>query len=278
MFRMTNRSIFWRISSALLALMILSACTAAVDVPINTPVEAPTDLVVTDAPTQSSVEEPTQSAPGVFVDISSITQDVTSQVVPAVPASADHPWWEVMPEYTLLTLQGYSIADHLLDAQIFVFPVEGLGMNEVVGQTPGNLQALLQSQQVGESIPYLPAYNAGQVIHAQVAFLDFKNGKGVRYLTQFDQAPLPINNYELHYTFQGLTGDGKYYVAAVLPVNLPDLPADGSVDLNNPPSNFMEDFPTYLSDTVNMLNGQPASAFSPDLSALDAMMGSLEIK
>jgi hypothetical protein len=75
-----------------------------------------------------------------------------------------------------------------------------------------------------------------------------------------------------------LTSDGKYYVAAVLPVNLPALPMDASVNLNNPPTNFMEDFPTYLSDTVNMLNGQPASAFTPDLSTLDAMIGSLEIK
>jgi hypothetical protein len=278
MFRMTDRSKNWRISSVLLALVMLSACNTSVDVPINTPVVVPTDPVVIEAPTQAPVEEPTQSAPSVSVDISSVAQGITSQVVAAVPASADHPWWEVMPEYTLLTLQGYSIADHLLDAQIFVYPVEGLGVNEVVGQTPGNLQALLQSQQVGESMPYLPAYNAGQVIHAQVAFLDFKNGKGVRYLTQFDQAPLPINNYELHYTFQGLTSDGKYYVAAVLPVNLADLPSDASVDLNNPPANLMEDFPTYLSDTVNMLNGQPSSAYRPDLSALDAMVESLEIK
>ena len=278
MFRLTNRSIFLRVSSVVLALIVLSACNTTVNVPINTPVEAPTDPVATEAPTQSPAGEPTQAAPGVSVDVSGVAQGVTSQVVAAVPASADHPWWEVMPEYTLLTLQGYSIADHLLDAQIFVYPVDGLGVNEVVGQTPGNLQALLQSQQAGDSMPYLPAYNAGQVMHAQVAFLDFKNGKGVRYLTQFDQAVIPINNDELHYTFQGLTSDGAYYVAAVLPVNLPDLPSDASVDLNNPPANFMEDFPTYLSDTVTMLNGQPASAFSPDLSALDAMMESLEIK
>jgi hypothetical protein len=268
-----------RIFAALSALTLaLVACNLFAGIPTQAPVEAPTDPAVTEAPTQAPVEEPTQGPPAVTVDVSGVAQEVTSQVVEAVPSGADRPRWEAMPQYTLLTLQGYPTPDHLLKTQIFVYPVEGLSVNETAGGVVGSLQALLQSQDAGDSMPYLPLYNAGQVMHAQVAFLDFKNGKGVRYLTQFDQAPLPINNYELHYTFQGLTSDGAYYVAAVLPVNLPELPADGSVDLNNPPQNFVEDFPTYLSDTVDMLDGQPASAFTPDLGLLDAMIGSLEIK
>jgi hypothetical protein len=276
MFRM---KIYSRISGATLGLtLLLSACNMLANAPTQEPVEAATESVVTEAPNQAPVVEPTQGPPAVTLDINGVAQEVTSQVVEAVPSSADHPWWEVMPQYTVLTLDGYPTPDHLLETQIFVYPVEGLSVNETAGGVVGSLQALLQSQGAGDSMPYLPLYNAGQVMHAQVKYLDFKNGTGVRYLTQFDQAPLPINNYELHYTFQGLTSDGKYYVAAVLPVNLPELPADASVDLNNPPQNFVEDFPTYLSDTVNMLNGQPASAFTPDLGLLDAMMESLEIK
>jgi hypothetical protein len=279
MFRVKNHSFFLHISGVSLALMLLlSACNVPANIPTQAPVEAPTEPVATDVPTQAPVEKPTQGAPTVSVDLNGVAQAFTSQVVAAVPPGADHPAWEVMPEYTLLTLQGYSIADHLMEAQIFVYPVEGLSVNEAASGIPGSLGALLQSQQVGDTMPYLPLYNAGQVMHAQVAYLNFKSGQGVRYLTQFDQAPLPINNYELHYTFQGLTNDGAYYVAAVLPVNLRGLPSDASVDVNNPPSNFMEDFSKYLSDTVNMLNGQPPSVFSPNLSALDALIGSLEIK
>jgi len=264
MFRLIDRSVFWRISSVLLALLI-SACNAPVNVPINTPVEAPTIPVVADAPS-------------VTVDVSGVAQDFTSQVVAAVDPGSDGPGWGVMPQHTLLMLQDYPTPDHLLKAQIFVFPIDGLRANETTNVVLESLVALLQSQQAVNSMPYLPLYNAAQVMHTQVKHLVFKSGRGVRYLTQFDQAPLPINNYELHYTFQGLTSDGEYYVAAVLPVNQFDLPADASVDLDNSPANFMEDFPAYLSDTVNMLNGQPASAFTPDLSALDAMMESLEIK
>lgn len=277
MFRMKPHSFFLRLSVTLLALL-LTACNVPANVPAPAPTETSTNPVDTAAPTEAPAEETGQGAPAVTIDLNGVAQDFTSQVIEAVPASADHPWWEAMPQYMQLTLQGYPISGHLMQAQIYVYPVEDLGVNEVAGQVPESLQALLQSQQAGDLIPYLPPYNAAQVMHAQVGYLDFKNGSGVRYLTQFDQAVLPINNYELHYTFQGLTSDGKYYVAAVLPVNLPGLPADGNVDLDNPPANFVEDFPAYLAGTVDMLNGQPASAFTPDLSTLDAMMGSLEIK
>ena len=109
-------------------------------------------------------------------------------------------------------------------------------------------------------------------MHAQVQFLNFNHGTGVRYLTQFDQGILPINNYELIYTFQGLTSDGKYCIAAVLPVTHPDLPADAAVN-----SDLANDFQSYLSQTVTMLNEQPADSFTPDLNALDALIRSLEI-
>jgi hypothetical protein len=88
---------------------------------------------------------------------------------------------------------------------------------------------------------------------------------------------IPINNYELIYTYQGLTTDGKYYVAAVLPVTHPSLPADGNVT-GNEPAEFNSDFPAYLVNVVDTLNPQAANSFTPDLTQLDAMMSSLEIK
>jgi hypothetical protein len=98
----------------------------------------------------------------------------------------------------------------------------------------------------------------------------------VRYLTQFDQAPLPINSYELIYTFQGLTGDGRYYIAAVLPVTHPELPAGQQVGAEQAAG--LDDFPAYLAKTVAGLDGQPAGSFTPGLTNLDALIGSIEIK
>lgn len=139
------------------------------------------------------------------------------------------------------------------------------------------MQNLLQSQQAGQYLPFLPLFNASQALHAQDKYLDFKNGKGVRFLTQFDQAPLPINNFELIYTYQGLTADGNFYVAAVLPINHPSLPADNKITGKEPPE-FTSDFPKYLANTASALEQQPAGSFTPDLAKLDAMMSSWEVK
>jgi hypothetical protein len=246
----------------------LPTATLAAPTPISVPTSAP-------APTSAgSAETP---LPAVRVDVSSVAQSITSQTVEAVPSSTDRPWWETMPQHMILSLQGYPIAEHLLQPQIFVYPLADLAMNEAAGNTAQSLQVLLQERQTEQVLPFLPLINAAQVLHTQVKYLDFKNGQGVRFLTQYDQGPLPVNNHELIYTYQGLTSDGKYYLAAVLPVNRPGLPADENVT-GDLPADFIEDFPAYLAETVAMLDQQPPSAYTPDLSLLDAMIQSIEIK
>ncbi|HJS28824.1 MAG TPA: hypothetical protein VJ768_04350, partial [Anaerolineales bacterium] len=266
------------ITFLILALGVVSACSPQEIGPTVVDTEtlpAPTDAIlhptatITSAPTPAVSAEP--GAASATLDVSGVAAGVTSQVVEAVPPSPDAPWWEAVPQHTLLTLQGYPIAGHLMQPQIFIYPVEGLNENEFAGSEVDRLATWLQNQQTGESMPYLPLYNAAQVFHAQSKILDFKNGGGVRFLTQYDQAPLPINNHELHYTFQGLTSDGKYYVAVVLPVTLPALPADETVTEDQAPD-FISKFPTYLTETVDMLNQQPDGAFMPDMSALDSMI------
>lgn len=246
---------------------LLSACTLGVSI------EAPTPVVVT-----PTVAAPVAAAlPAVTLEASAVARSVTTQIVEAVPPTAEGPWWEPMPQYTLLTLQGYPISGHSHEPQVFVYPVGGLAVNETARQVPSNLWTLLQSQQAGQVLPYLPLSNAAQVMHAQVQYLDFKNGQGVRYLTQFDQAANPINNHELLYTYQGLTSDSQYYVAVVLPVNLAGLPLY-ETETANLPQEFTSDFPTYLVNTVKLLDQSPASAYAPDLSQLDALVQSLEVK
>ncbi|MGE5222515.1 MAG: hypothetical protein ACM3PY_08765 [Omnitrophica WOR_2 bacterium] len=224
-------------------------------------------------PTQPS----TGALDGITLDYSAVAQDVTVETVPAKSASANGPIWDVAPEYRRLTLQGYPVANHLHKPQIFVYPAGDLASaNESMGKIAADLQALLQSQKAGDNLPFLPLFNAAQVMHAQVQYLEFKNGKGVRYLTQFDQAPLPISNYDLFYTFQGLTSDGKFYIAAILPVTNPELPAGSTV--SDQQATEMSDFPGYLSKMVSLLEQQPASSFTPDLDKLDALIKSMEVK
>lgn len=214
---------------------------------------------------------------GITLDFSALAENVSIETVPAQPANAHVPFWETLPEYRRLTLEGYPVTDRLHTPQIFIYPVASLApVNEYAGEAAEDLGALLQSRQVSDTLPFLPLFNAAQVMHAQVQFLDFVNGEGVRFLTQFDQAPLPINNNELFYTFQGLTSDGNYYVSAVLPVTHPELP-DGS-QVSDQQAEVMEDFQSYLNETITLLNGQPADSFTPNLSILDAMIQSIEVK
>jgi len=162
--------------------------------------------------------------------------------------------------------------------QIYVYPVNDLvAANESAGEVVASLRALMQTKQEGDKLPFLPLINQSQVMHAQVKYLNFQNGIGVRYLTQFAQAITPINNYELIYTYQGLTGDGEYYVAVVMPLNHGSLPPDQKITGQEPPE-FSSDFAKYLENIVNTFNQQPADAFTPDLSKLDAMVQSIEIK
>jgi hypothetical protein len=213
-----------------------------------------------------------------FLWIPPIASGLYTETVAALPAGDNTPYWEVLPEYTRANLHGYLLSNHLIQPQIFIYPVKDLGkVNEGAGKVIASLQTLLQSPQEIQDMPFLPLINELQVMHANIQYLNFKNGQGLRYLTQFNQGVVPINNQGLIYTYQGITSDGKYYVAAVLPVNHPSLPADVNA-IANISLEFSTDYPVYLTNVIDTLNTQPGNTFTPDLTQLDVMMSSLKIK
>lgn len=274
--------LFWqRLTTPLVVVVLLSACSTTgttTTQPDPTATSAPVATVEPIATIATTAVPVTTGSPQISLDTSGIAAGFQTETIAAVTEAEGGPYWGVMPEYTLLTLQNYPISNHLLTPQIFIYPVEELQtVNEGTKPIVTSLQTLIQSPQEISPMPFLPLLNAQQVIHAHVQYLDFQDGQGVRYLTQFDQAFIPINNYELIYTYQGLTSDGKYYVAAVLPVSHPSLPTDAAVT-GNEPAEFSSDFPTYLANVVASLNPQAANTFTPDLAQLDAMMSSLEVK
>jgi hypothetical protein len=243
------------------AVLLLSACQ-------------PAAIATASKPTQPiSNEDPD----GITLDTSALAQNISAENVAAVPASPDAPYWEAVPQYRRLTLQGYPVSNHLFKPQIFIYPAADLASaNEAMNKIAGNLQVFLQTQQSGDQLPFLPLFNAAQVLHAQVQTLDFKGGKGVRFLTQLAQGMVKVNNHELVYTFQGLTSDGKYYIAAVLPVTNPALPADSK--LSDELGKALNDYPAYRSEMVTLLNQQADDSFTPDLNQLDTMIRSIEVK
>jgi len=254
----------------------LSTSTTAEPTSTSTPIIT-IEATATVAPLATEIPD-SIGLPQLILETGSIASGFQSETIPEVTDSVNYPYWEVLPKYSRVTLENYPIQDHLMKPQIFIYPVAELAkINEGAATIITSLKTLLQSPQEIENMPFLPLFNAAQMMHTNIQYLDFKNGQGLRYLTQFSQGFVSVNNYELIYTYQGLTSDGKYYVAAVLPVNHPSLPVDGQVTGSEPPE-FASNFKDYVKNVVKSLNPQAAYSFTPDLTQLDAMMSSLEIK
>jgi hypothetical protein len=187
----------------------------------------------------------------------------------------------VNPEYTELTLTGYILAERFFTPTISVYPVQRFSelLPDVIPARVAELQGLIGGGSPAVGLPLLPIFNAGQEFFAQYKVMAFASGSGIRYLTQYSQYTDPINNHELFYTFQGLTGDGKYWISAILPISNPLLPADGNTLPNGQSQEeFGNNFTTYIADLTNQLNSQPAEGFSPAISALDGLIASIQIQ
>ncbi len=207
----------------------------------------------------------------------SLAQGATPETVPG-QSGADMPPWEISPQATRITLNGYLLPETFHEPTIMVYPAaEFAALSDGAKQQIDALRLLLTQRPASVSgvLPFLPLWNAAQVMHTRMAFLNFKNGTGVRYLTQYGQDVSPINGYDMFYTFQGLTGDGKYYVSIVLPVSNPVLP-DKDAAAQSPA--FQNNYQGYLQEVKNQLEAQPPSSFVPDLSTLDGLAQSVEIK
>lgn len=119
----------------------------------------------------------------------------------------------------------------------------------------------------------LPFNNSTGIVQSKVQYLDFKTGKGVLFLTQYsqDSLPTPINNEELTCNFQGLTDEGKYYVAARFAITHPSLPKgiDFTKNTRQDPKR------NYLKREERLLNSFVDASFRPSLKSLKSLIASI---
>jgi len=193
--------------------------------------------------------------------------------------------WEVAPAHVKLTFKGYPLQGTMWEASLHFYPAQQFSaMDDGAAQISTSLKSVIGNpSSLPGHLPFLPLINAQQDFYAQAKVLQFKNGTGIRYITQFDQAPLPVNNQEMFYTFQGLTSDGNTYLSLTLPISSPVLPAN-----NNPNSpvptggiafdqNDLSKFPQYLSAVTGVLNSASPGSFSPSLSTMDELVNSIGV-
>ena len=254
----------------------------------------PTVISATDTPEQpTSSPEPTHDTAPTLIsppqaDFGGVTffydpqiaSSVSGEEVSAVGSGQGAPR-EVQPAAIKFSFDGYPVADSINTPVILIYPVKDYQsvsdaaakiideLRQVIATHPQNFPA--------EGLPFLPSWNAAQMMHTKVAYFDFSNGTGVRYLTQYGQATSPINNRYLFYTYQGLTSDDKYYISAIFPVTNAILPPDSSVVPGGDYQAFSDNFLTYLAGMQDKLDAQPEDAFLPSLTMLDNMIKSITI-
>ena len=122
-------------------------------------------------------------------------------------------------------------------------------------------------------LPTLPQMPATNDFAAQISYLDLADGgAGVRFVGRFAQDVSPIENYQLRYIFQGLSGDGQFLIVAQLPITTTALPEALQTMDGDAYNDFAANYTTYLAETTAAFDALATSDFAPDLATLDAML------
>jgi hypothetical protein len=253
----------------------------------------PASIAPTQVPPGEAQPTPVPQSNGITVNFNNLSFmipnglaiGIAGETVPAVTADNGAPW-EVGPAYIKVTLSSYPLQGTMWQPEIRIYPADEYRLiNPIAGQRLDEIKSITANPNGSQpaNLPFLPFINAAQDFHAQMQVVNFQNGSGIRYITQFDQAPIPVNNQEMFYTFQGLSQDGKYFISATLPVNLAFLPADNSLNSPTPADgipmvwNNFENFPTYLTAITQKISTTDPNAFNPTLTTLDALIQSIKI-
>lgn len=211
-----------------------------------------------------------------------VAQDAGGEVVPAV-VDANSPWWEIAPEHVKFTLTGYQLQDKFLEPQVFVYPADDYAkVNSNAAEQIQKLKAVISGGPLTKDTVPNWSTNAAQLIAAKMQVVDFQSGRGVRFLTQYDQYPAPINNHQVFYHFQGLTSDGKYYIVAILPVTSSILAEDEKPGSAVPAGGVAIPSATgpdqgYYDAVTKALDGMYEDSFNPSLFQLDALVQSITV-
>lgn len=213
----------------------------------------------------------------------SLATNVVGQTVAEGKVGPEGFWWEAMPRLTMFEFRGFAGVSVLKPA-IYVIPVRSSYKSLYPGQNIdpwasgiSDMRTLLtqkpdlHSFPVGK-LPYLPPINAAAIPVGKQQYINFANGPAARYLVQITQDASPASRDDTFYTFQGLTNDGKYYIAAVFPafpITPSAIPGYGK-DITT-----IDEYSRRVSEVLGRVDN---SAYRPDLNKLDDMMRSLSVQ
>ncbi|MBN8580086.1 MAG: hypothetical protein J0L96_05390 [Anaerolineae bacterium] len=283
------------IASTLALLITALACggTAPLtDQPTIETIVAATLQAVTEQAANNPSSSPSQNGiPVSFQNVSLVIPEglasgATSELVPAADDSIGGPWG-VAPEYIEFVLVNYSPRDDFRPPVIHIYPAqEYAAVNSWAQSSIAKLQAILASPSMpltNDNLSTIPFNGAAtQQYAAQAKLIAFQNGNGVGMLSQYAQFPGPILKDNSYYHYEGLTSDGKYMVAIMLPATLPlqataeNPSADGIIY----PSDISDvnGLNAYFQGVTDFLNAASPDSFQPNLALLEALIQSIHIQ
>lgn len=188
--------------------------------------------------------------------------------------------WDQVP----IDEMGYPGSDREGKGSVIVYRLADIAPYEFSQQQVEQLQALLAGRPdlaeymrvsddlMAFKLPFLPVFPAGQVIRARAQYMDTSALQGISYVTVYRQDVSPFIASEFYYTFQGLSADGLFYVAAMFPLTIEGFPVDYPTDFDY--EAFIARLNEYFAESIAQINAAPAESFSPRLEQLDAVIQS----
>jgi len=173
------------------AATIESLTTLVAETPAPIPTEAEISPEATEDPLYGGEFVVIESGGLIFRLPVEVAQTAAVSVVQADDPNQGWPEF-ALPERRIASFLGYRIQNHFHTPVIYVYPLLGLYQGGQIGAaTAARLQALLNDPafnlQAEADLPFLPPFNAAQVIHVLEQRLESEHNIGIRYLTLYSQ-------------------------------------------------------------------------------------------
>jgi hypothetical protein len=248
----------------------------ATPTPVQQPPSSEPPTPVPPAPTSAPAFEGKAVTVGnvSFVLPNGLASAASGAQIPAADEQSAAPW-DVAPAHIEITLDGYPPQTNMFKPKIYVYPaLEYATVHPGTAESIKRLQSILANPAsvTPENLPGVPFFNAAQMFAAQINVLKFQNGAGVRMVTAYGQAAGAITQDMTFYHFEGLTSDNKSFIIAILPIRSP------VVNTQFPGYDAQPDaLEQYYNAVSTNFNSAAPSEFVPNLTALDALIQSIQV-
>lgn len=205
------------------------------------------------------------------VNVQGLAQKFDQQVESAYPFDPDGMMWlNGEPERLRCTFDNDALERDVLygERQIIVYPLSDyrklFTQKDQLREFDKRVRLMKNALKTGntdsDEIGVLPSIDACQLFRAQVRFLTFKNGRGIRFISRYATDVSPTTGRNIFYTFQGLTNDHGYWISVFYPLRTAQLKSSANDRTAR-----------------RRLDVMKSSQFKPDLDRLDNMVRSLAI-